>query len=126
MKPLLTVLGVSAIILALADLVHGQHNGDVHRFYIHIAEFTAFFAFLILLEIQALRLTKERFGLDRWLAGVYLSLGSLLGGFTVFAFAGGSVHGDGGPIAVSFGLIGLIGTIALPISIVGFLVETYG
>jgi hypothetical protein len=122
MKPLTIALGTSALIFALADLIHGQHNGDVHRFYIHIAEFVSFLCVLSLLEIQAFRLMKEKFDLDPWLAGVYLSLVSFLGGFTVFALAGGSAHGDGGPIAVSFALIGLIGTIGLPISIIGFLV----
>jgi hypothetical protein len=106
----------------LADLIHGQHNGDVHRFYIHIVEFVAFLGVFGLLAIEGFRLIKERFDLDRWLAGVCLSFVSFLEGFTVFALAGGSVHGDGGPIAVSFALIGLIGMIGIPISIVGFLV----
>jgi hypothetical protein len=125
MKSLTIALGTSALILALADLIHGQHNGDIHRYYIHIAEFVAFLTFLSVLEIQAFRLMKEKFALDRWLASVYLSLASFLVGFAVFGLAGGGVHGDGGPIAVSFALIGLLGTIGMPISILGFLVAVF-
>jgi predicted lysophospholipase L1 biosynthesis ABC-type transport system permease subunit len=122
MKTSIIILGVSALIFALADLIHGQHNGDVHRFYIHVAELVAFFGFLSLLEIQAFRLMKKKFELERWLACFYVSTVSFLVGFTLFALAGGSAHGDGGPLAVSFAIAGFFGAIGLPISIIGFLV----
>ena len=122
MKRLTLALGSSALIFALADLIHGQHNGDSHRFYIHIAEFVLFFGFLSLLEIQAFKLMTQKYRLGRWLAGVCLSLASFLAGFTLFAIAGGSAHGDGGPLAVVFALIGCMGTLEIPISMTGFFV----
>ena len=125
MKPLTITLGTSALVLALADLIHGQHNGDIHRYYIHIAEFAAFLGFLSVLEVQAFSLIEEKFALGRWFASVFLSLTSCLVGFAVFGLAGGGVHGDGGPIAVSFALIGLIGTIGMPISLLGFIVAFF-
>ncbi len=122
MKKWILVLGISAGIFALADLIHGQHNGDVHRFYIHIAEFVSFFGFLGLLEIQAFRLMTKKVGLGPWLAGICISIVSFLAGFALFALAGGSAHGDGGPLAVGFALIGSIGAIGMPICLLGFLV----
>ncbi len=113
---------MTALIFALADLIHGRHNGDVHRFYIHVAEFVSFIGFLCLLEIQAFKLLTKKVGLGRWLAGVCLSLASFVAGFALFGLSGGSAHGDGGPLAVGFGLIGCIGIIGLAVSIVGFLV----
>ncbi|WP_221312728.1 hypothetical protein [Granulicella aggregans] len=113
---------MSTLILAVADVIHGQHNGDAHRFYIHIAEFVSFIGLLCLLEIQAFRLMTDRVGLGRWLAGVCTSFASFLAGLILFALAGGSAHGDGGPLAVGFGLVGCIGMIGIPISIIGFLV----
>jgi hypothetical protein len=94
----------------------------VHRFYIHVAELVALLGFLSLLEIQAFRLMKKKFELERWLACFYVSTVSFLVGFTLFALAGGSAHGDGGPLAVSFAIAGFFGAIGLPISIIGFLV----
>ncbi len=122
MKTWTISFGVSALIFAVADLVHGQHNGDVHRFYIHIAEFLSFVCFLGLLEILAFRKAMERFGLDRWLAGFCISIVSFLAGFALFGISGGSAHGDGGPLAVGFALTGCLGLIGIPVSIVGFIV----
>jgi hypothetical protein len=123
MKQSAAVFGMSTLILSLADLIHGQHNGDVHRFYIHIAELISFIGLVCLLEIEAFRLTTEKFGIGRWLAGICISLISFLAGFILFGLAGGSAHGDGGPLAVGFGLVGCIGMIGIPISIIGFLIE---
>jgi hypothetical protein len=123
MKKWTVALGTSALIFALADLIHGQHNGDVHRFYIHIAEFLSFFGFLSLLEVQAFRLMTEKVGLGHWLAGLFLSLLSLFAGFALFALSGGSMHGDGGPLAWGFYLIWCIGTIGTPVTIIGFIVS---
>ena len=122
MKPAIITLGVFALTFALADLIHGQHNGDMHRFYIHVAEFVAFCGFLSLLAIQAFRLMTVMLDLNRWLASFYVSTASFLVGFILFGLAGGGAHGDGGPLAVSFALVGCIGAIGLPISIIGFLV----
>ena len=121
MRKLTVALGVAALVLALADLIHGQHNGDAHRFYIHVAEFVFFFGFLSLLEIQAFKLMTEKVGLNRWLTAVFSSIFSFMAGFAFFGIAGGSFHGDGGPLAASFGLIGCIGAIGIPISIIGYL-----
>lgn len=123
MNKMTVVFGACALAFAVADLIHGQHNGDAHRLYIHIVEFVSFFAFLSLLEVHAFRSMADRVGLDRWLAGVFLSLASLLAGFTLFAVAGGSMHGDGGPLASCFFLMYGIATICAPITIVGFLVS---
>lgn len=121
MKKLTVALGISALVFAIADVLHGQHNGDSRRFYIHVAEFVCFFGFLSLLEVLAFSLLRQKMGLGRWLAGICISLASLLAGFTLFALSGGSMHGDGGPLALSFGLICCIGAIALPITMVGLL-----
>ena len=122
MKKVTFILGLSTLIFALADLVHGQHNGDVHRDYIHIAEFVSFIGLLCLLETQAFRLMTEKADISRWLAVICLSISSFLAGFLLFLLAGGSAHGDGGPRAVGFGLVGYLGLICIPISTIGFLV----
>lgn len=101
-------LGGSAFILALADVIHGQHNGDVHRVYIHRAEFVFFVSFLCLLVAQTFRLFRSKTGLSRWGAAFWLALASCFAGFILFGLAGGSPHGDGGPIAVGFGLFGFL------------------
>jgi len=123
MKPLTIAVGTFALMLALADLIHGQHNGDIHRYYIHIAEFIAFLGFLTVLEIQTFRFMQKKF--DGWFSAFYLSLVSFIVGFAVFGLAGGSVHGDGGPIAASFALTGWFGMIGMPISLLGFLVALF-
>jgi hypothetical protein len=122
MKKAIALVGMFTVIFAVADLIHGQHNGDSHRFYIHIAEFVSFIGLLCLVEIQAFRRMTKKAGLGRWLAVVCLSFVSCLVGFILFALAGGSAHGDGGPLAVSFAVIGCIGMIGIPISVIGFLV----
>ncbi len=122
MRKATAVFGLATLAFALADLIHGQHNGDAHRFYIHIAEFMSFIGLLCILEIQAFRLMTGKIGLGRWLAALCSSLISFLAGFILFALAGGSAHGDGGPIAFGFGLVGYIGIIGIPISIIGYLV----
>lgn len=129
MKKLTVALGTSTLLFALTDLIHGQHNGDVHRFYIHLAEFASFLGFISLLEIQAFRLslfeieasrlTAEKTGLSRWLAGLGISFASSLLGFILFGLSGGSAHGDGGPLAAVFILMGCIGTIGIPICLIG-------
>ena len=111
-------------ILALADVIHGQHNGDVHRVYIHRAEFVFFVCFLCLLVAQTFRLFRSKTGLSRWGAAFWVALASCFAGFILFGLAGGSPHGDGGPIAVGFGLFGFLGMFALPVSVVGFFVAS--
>jgi len=54
------ILGSLALIFAVTDLVHGQHNGDAHRFFIHIAEFISFFSFLCLLEVWGIPHNHQR------------------------------------------------------------------
>lgn len=116
-------LGTLVLIFATVDLIHGQHNGDAHRFYIHIAEFVTLLAFLSLLEIKTFTLMRTKFRLSLWSAFICLSAASLLVGFTLFGLAGGSAHGDGGPMAVGFAIIGCLGAIGLPIGTIGLLVQ---
>ena len=117
-----SVLGALALVLAIADIIHGPHNGDMHRKYIHVPEFMCFFGFLCLLEILAFRTATREFSTNRWLVAAYLSLLSCVLGFIFFGLAGGSFHGDGGPIATSFFLLASIGEFALPVSFVALIV----
>jgi|SRR5215469_4020168 len=122
MAKLTGLVGVCALVFAIMDLIHGPHNGDAHRYYIHIAEFIFFFGFLCLLEIWAFRVITTEANLNRWLLTTCFSLFSLFVGLILFALAGGSFHGDGGPIASSFLVISTIGEIVFPISLIGFVV----
>jgi hypothetical protein len=122
MTKLLGTLGLLALIFGVADLIHGPHNGDAHRYFIHAAEFISFFSFLCLLEVWIFRRVSREYRIDSWLAIMFLSLLSCLLGFLLFGLSGGSFHGDGGPIAVSFLLLGLIGGTMLPISFIVFVV----
>ncbi len=116
------ILAALALVLAIADIIHGPHNGDVHRTYIHVPEFMFFFGFLCLLEILSFRTVTREFNTNRWLVATYLSLLSCVLGFLFFGLVGGSFHGDGGPIATSFFLLASIGEVALPVSFVGYIV----
>ena len=116
------IFGVFAFISVVVDIVHGQHNGDTHRYFIHIAEFIFFFVFLCLLEVWGFRTISKRFNVNRWwIAAIYSILNCVLG-LLLFLMSGGSFHGDGGPIAFSFLAIELIAYIAFPISLIGLLV----
>jgi hypothetical protein len=122
MAKLTGILGVLAFIFGVADLVHGPHNGDSHRYIIHIAEFISFFSFLCLLEIWAFRAIAKEFRVNRWLAIACLSFSSSVLGLILFGLSGGSFHGDGGPIAISFLLLFTIGSVVSPISFIVFVV----
>ena len=89
---------------------------------IHIPEFIFFFGFLCLLEIWAFRTTTRKFNANRWLVITVFSFFSCLVGLILFGLAGGSFHGDGGPISVSFLLLYTIAAVALPISFIAFIV----
>jgi len=116
------VLGSLALIFAVTDLVHGPHNGDAHRFFIHIAEFIFFFGFLCLLEAWAFRIIIREFNVNRWLVVTFLSLLTGVLSLILFGFSGGSFHGDGGPISLSFLLLWTIGSTIFPISFIGFVI----
>jgi hypothetical protein len=120
MKILLSVFGLLALGLAIADLIHGPHNGDVHRTYIHVPEFICFFGFLCLLEILAFHTAIRELDTSPWLIAMYFSICSSFLGFVLFDLVGGSPHGDGGPIAFSFLLLATIGLAAIPISFISF------
>jgi hypothetical protein len=122
MAKLTGILGSLALIFAVTDLIHGPHNGDAHRFLIHIAEFISFFGFLCLLEIWAFRVIARELNVNRWLVVMCLSLLSCVLGLVFFGLAGGSFHGDGGPIAFSFLILSGIGEVVLPISLIVFVV----
>jgi len=122
MAKLIGLAGVFALVFAIVDLIHGPHNGDVHRDYIHIAEFIFFFGFLCLLEIWAFRVITTEANLNRWLLVTCFSFFSCVVALILFGLVGGSFHGDGGPIAFSFLVISAVGEIALPISLIGFAV----
>lgn len=89
---------------------------------IHIPEFIFFFGFLCLLEIWAFRIIIREVNANRWLVVTVFAFFSCLLGLIFFGLAGGSFHGDGGPIAVSFLLLYAIGAIVLPISLIAFVV----
>src|SRR6266566_7378305 len=99
------ILGSLALIFAVTDLVHGQHNGDAHRFFIHIAEFISFFGLLCLLEIWAFRVITREVSVNRWLVITCFSFLTSLLSLILFGLSGGSFHGDSGPIALSFLLL---------------------
>jgi hypothetical protein len=122
MVKLTGILGFLALIFAVTDLIHGPHNGDAHRFFIHVAEFISFLGFLCLLEIWAFRVIAKEFKVNRWLAIACLSLLSSVLSLVLFGLAGGSFHGDGGPIALSFLLLWVVGAAVLPISFIVFVV----
>jgi hypothetical protein len=116
------ILGFFALIFAVVDLIHGPHNGDAHRYFIHVAEFIFFFGFLCLLEIWAFRVIAKESDVNSWLAVTCISLFSCVLSLIFFGLAGGSFHGDGGPIAFSFLLLSTIGAVVLPISFIVFVV----
>jgi hypothetical protein len=122
MKKLTAIFGVLTLLCAVADLIHGQHNGDVHRMWIHIPEFIFFFCFLFLLEIWAFNIVTREANLNRWLTVTCLSFFTGIFSFILFALSGGSLHGDGGPISFTFLLFGSIASAVFPISLIGFLV----
>jgi hypothetical protein len=122
MAKLTGILGTLALIFAVIDLIHGQHNGDAHRFYLHVVEFISFFGFLCLLQIWTLRKIACGANLNRWLVAACLSLFSGVLSLILFGLAGGSFHGDGGPIATSFLVISGISDVVFPISLVAFVI----
>jgi hypothetical protein len=122
MARLTGILGVCALLFAIIDWVHGPHNGDTHRVDIHAIEFISFFGFLCLLESWAFKAIVKSFNLNRWLVIICLSLSTCILSMTLFGISGGSFHGDGGPIAFSLLLLCTIGSMVLPVSLVGFVV----
>ena|ERR1700760_715803 len=97
MAKLTGVFGVLALACAVFDLIHGPHNGDIHRMWIHIPEFIFFFGFLCLLEVWAFKVIIKEVNANRWLVVTCFSFVSGILGLILFALAGGSFHGDGGP-----------------------------
>ena len=108
------VLGLIALIFAIIDIVHGQHTPGTSRTFIHVVEFISFFPALCLLEVWAFRAAVEELNMNCWLVASFFSTGSCVFGL--------SFHGDGGPISVSFLVLSAMGEIALPISLIGFIV----
>jgi Na+(H+)/acetate symporter ActP len=115
MTKFIGVLGVLALILWAMDMIHGPHNGDAHRVVIHTAEFICFFGFLCVLEAWLFRMVIKKFATNSWLAGIYLSLVTCVAALLLSGLAGGSPHGDGGPIASSFLVLASIASLAIPI-----------
>src|SRR6266481_2285963 len=116
------ILGFFALIFGVMDLIHGPHNGDAHRFFIHIAEFISFFGFLCLLEIWAFRVITGEVSVNRWLVMTCFSFLTSLLSLILFGLSGGSFHGDGGPIAFSFLLLWTIGSTVFPISFIALVI----
>jgi hypothetical protein len=116
------VLGIIALVFAIIDIVHGQHTPGAARTFIHIVEFISFFPALCLSEVWVFRKTASEFSTNSWLVAIFFSLGTCILGFILFALSGGSFHGDGGPISLSFLALSTIGEIIFPISLVGFVV----
>jgi hypothetical protein len=115
-------LGLVALIFAIIDIIHGQHTPGTARTFIHVVEFISLFPALCLLEASAFGVAANEFNMNRWLVAIFFSIGSCIFGFIIFAMAGGSFHGDGGPISLSFLVISMIGEIAFPISLIGFII----
>jgi hypothetical protein len=124
MKKATVALGMSALLFAAIDLILGQHVAYEHRSAVHLAEFVFFFSFFILVEIGAFRL-MTKLNLDPWVAGIVLSVVSFSLGLALFGLAGGSAHGDGGPIAVSLAVMGCLGAMGMLMSIVGLFVARF-
>lgn len=122
MAKLTGILGLCTLVFAIMDLIHGPDNGDRHRFFIHVAEFIFFFGFLCLLETWAFRTITRKANLNRWLVITCLSVLTCVLSLILFGISGGSFHGDGGPIAFSFLLLWMIGSVVLPLSFIGFVV----
>lgn len=122
MKKAIVLLVMSVALSALVDLIHGQHNGDIHRTYIHAVEFVLLLLLLSALTLQAYETLTRKLEMSGWAAASFLSSASLVVGFSIFGLSGGSVHGDGGPIATGFGITGFIGMLGLPVTLVGWLV----
>ncbi|WP_089410305.1 hypothetical protein [Granulicella rosea] len=125
MRKLIIFAGTAALFSALIDVIHGQHNGDVHRTYIHVAELVLFLLFLTALALQGRRQAMSRFDLGGWAASLCISLASIVLGFALFGLSGGSAHGDGGAISVAFGIFGILGIAGVPISLVGWLIARF-
>ena len=117
------ILGTLSLIFAVVDLIHGPHNGDAHRFYIHIAEFIFFLGFLCLLQIWAFRAMTSKWNINRWLIVILCSIVTGILGLILFLLSDGSFHGDGGPIASSFLTMSAIAELALPVGLIGFLID---
>ena len=121
-KKVTALLATSAILSALVDVIHGQHNGDVHRTYIHAVELVSILLLLSAFTLQAHRKLTGKPGLSGWAAALCLTFALLISGFAMFGLSGGRVPGAGGPIAVAFGIIGCIGMLGLPVCLIGWLV----
>jgi hypothetical protein len=120
MAKLTGIFGVLALLCTVVDLIHGQHNGDAHRMWIHIPEFIFFFGLLCLLEVWTFKTIIKEVNVNRWLLVTCFSFFSCLLGLVLFGMSGGSFHGDGGPISLSFLLLCTIGAAALPLSLIAF------
>jgi hypothetical protein len=116
------ILGIVALLFAIIDIIHGQHTDGTARTVIHAVEFISLFPTLCLLGVSAFNGVVSELNLNRWLVAIFFSLGFGVLGLIFFALSGGSFHGDGGPIAVSFLALSAIGEIALPVSLIGFIV----
>ena len=123
MQKLTGILAACALACAIIDLIHGPHNGDAHRVAIHAVEFVSFFGFLCLVQVLAFRAIVKEFDRNRWLALTFLSFLTCVLSLILFVVSGGSFHGDGGPIAFSFLVFWTIGTVALPVSLIGLLID---
>jgi hypothetical protein len=126
MAKLIGIFGLLAAGFAIADLIHGPHNGDSHRFYIHICEFTSFLALLCLLEILAFGMMANNLNSNRWFIVTGQSLATAVVGVIFFGLFGGSFHGDGGPISTSFLTMAMIGYTVFPIALFGSIVVLVG
>jgi hypothetical protein len=117
------ILSILTAILMAADFIHGPHNGDIYRTYIHVPEFIDFCSLLCLLEILAFRKVTLKFNLNRWLTLIPFAILSGIASLILFGLSGGSFHGDGGPITTSFLALSTIAEIGVPVALVGFCVS---
>jgi len=123
MKNLLGLFGVLAAALAVADLIHGPHNGDALRTYIHMPEFICFFLFLCVADVLIFQYLRHRFNLNPWLTLFLLAFVSGILNLVLFAIVGGSFHGDGGPLSASYLAMTVVAETCFPIAVIGFVVS---
>ena len=115
-------LGIITLIFAIADIIHSQHTPGAARTFIHTVEFLSFLPALCLLAAWSFRWAAKEFNTNSWLVAIFFSVGFGVLGLILFGLSGGSFHGDGGPISVSFLILSAIAEVTFPISLIGFII----
>lgn len=120
MKLLSYLTGGLSCALVVADQIHGHHNGDIHRTYIHVSEFACCLLFLLLAATTTFRWIRKWINVNPWLLLIPFTLISGIAAMVLFATSGGGFHGDGGPIASAFLAYAAIAEAAVLVALLGF------